>query len=401
MFNKTFASLKHRNYRLFFFGQIVSLTGTWIHWTAQQWLVYILTGSKAYLGIIAACQTLPMLLFAVFGGIIADRYSKKKILIIAQWLLMFSAFAMGALVLSGKVEVWHVALLAIISGICAAFAMPARQTFVMEIVGRDDLMNAVGLNSSIFNSARVLGPAIAGMVMSQFDIGWCFVLNGFSFIASITSLLMMKIEIIETSKIESIWGSVKEGFQYVYKTKDLFWLFVMVSIVGIFGISHTILVPAFAKDILLVGEWGYGFMMTATGIGALLAALTVATLGTDKNRKKLIVLGMTIFSIAAGIFAVSTNYYLSLFALMLAGCGITTFVTSANTLVQLSTADNIRGRVMGIWTFVFGGMMPIGSLQVGLVAERIGPKNAVLIGVGICAVAIMVFGLYFLRKQES
>jgi len=401
MLNRIFSSLKHRNYRLFFFGQFISLIGTWVHWTAQQWLVYEMTGSKAYLGIITACQTLPMLVFSIIGGMAADRYSKWKVLYISQWILMISAFVMGILVVTGLIEIWHIITLAIIAGTCLAFDMPARQSFVIEMVGKDDLMNAIGLNSSIFNAARILGPAIAGFIMVQFSIGYCFIINAVSFIAVILGLLMMRIEHKEEVKERgSLVKEMKEGFNYVFRTKTVLYLFITVSIIAIFGISFSVMIPAFAKDILLTDEKGYAFMMAVAGIGALLAALMVAYLGKKAKRKRIIIGSILLFGLSGSVFAFSENYFLSLAMLTLIAFGITCFFTTSNTYVQLSVEDEMRGRVMGIWTFVFGGAMPIGSLQIGLLAEYIGPQKAVFIGIMICLSAIFILGLFFLRNSR-
>ncbi len=401
MLTRTFSSLKHRNYRLFFFGQLFSLVGTWMHWVAQQWLVYDLTDSKALLGIISACQTIPMLVFAIPGGLAADRFSKKNILLGVQFGMMISALAMGFLVLLNLIEVWHIVILAIFSGICGAFAMPARQSFVIELVGKDDLMNAIGLNSSIFNTARMLGPAIAAIVMSEFSIGYCFLINGVSYIAVIISLFMMNVDPAGLPvSTKTVTERVKEGFSYVFSNNQLLWLFSIVTIVAIFGVSHVVLIPAFAKDILLVDEKGYGFLMTATGAGALLAALTVATLGEKAKRRKVIVLGVLIFCTAAAVFAVSRNYYFSVTMLVFSAFGITSFIATSNTFIQLSVPDGIRGRVMGIWTLMFGGAMPLGSLQAGFVAEKFGSPVAVLVGVIICFVGVSALALLVFFKQK-
>jgi len=400
MFTRTFSSLKYRNYRLFFFGQLISLIGTWMQWTAQSWLVYKISNSKVLLGIIAACGSIPMLLLAIIGGMAADRFSKRKILLCTQTVMMISAFVLGLLVTLDVVRVWHIALLAVVSGIAAAFDMPTRQAFVNEMIEGDDLMNAIGLNSSIFNAARIVGPAVAGLIMAELTIGLCFILNSISFLAVIIGLLMMKFKVEHISKLRmSMLNEIKEGFSYALKRKDLFWIFFSVAIFGIFGWSYAVMIPAFARDVLAVTEKGYGFMLTAGGVGALFAALSVATIGKLTYSKLMLIGGMIIFSLAVVVFAYSQNYYLSLAMLLVAAYGITGFFATANSYVQGSVENNMRGRVMGIWSFVFGGMMPLGSLQIGFVGEKLGPQFAVTLGAIICFFTVIFLG-YNLYKNE-
>ena len=371
-----------------------------MQWTAQAWLVYTLTHSKFLLGVISACGTAPMLVLSLYGGMTADRISKRKILLYTQSAMMLSALALGSLVISGYIHVWHIIAAAIVTGTAAAFDMPTRQAFVREMVERDYLMNAIGLNSSIFNAARIVGPAFAGMVMADLNIGLCFILNGLSFIAVIWGLALMKFEPKEeVHERETFWNEIKEGFSYVLKNRETFWLLLSVSVIGVFGFSYGILIPAFARDILHVEEKGYGILLAAGGIGAMLAALSVATISKSAYSKRIIVAGMILFSGAVGIFAFSKNYNLSVVMLALAAYGITAFFACANTFVQMSVSDDMRGRIMGIWTFVFGGAMPLGSLQMGFLGEHLGPPYAVFIGAAISLLVITLLGVYLFRGK--
>ena len=277
---KTFSALRHRNFRLFFYGQLISLIGTWMTTTAQGWLVYQLTGSKALLGIVAACASAPMLVFSTWGGWAADRYSKRSVLVVTQISSMIQSLTMAALVWSGHVKPWQIILIAVIGGVTMAFDMPARQSFVIEMTSREDLMNAISLNSSVFNAARVIGPSLAGILMAKVGIAMCFFLDGISFIAVISGLLMMRLPKRKSAPSETgAIGQALEGFRYVWNHPRPLTILSLFAVVGIFGWSYSVLMPAFAHDVLHLGEQGYGMLMAASGVGALLAALTVATAG--------------------------------------------------------------------------------------------------------------------------
>src|SRR6476661_4769285 len=280
-FRKTFSALKHRNFRLFFTGQLISFTGTWMTTTAQGWLVYQLTGSKALLGIVAAAASAPMLVFSTWGGWIADRYSKRSVIVATQFALMFISLAMAALVWAKVVQPWHIIALAVLSGITMAFDMPARQSFVIEMTSREDLMNAISLNSSAFNCARIVGPSIAGFLMAHLGIALCFLCDGVSFIPVIAGLLLMRLPKKET-QIASSGGAIAqalEGFRYVWTHRRVLTILSLFTVVGIFGWSYSVLLPAFAHDVLHLGASGYGWLMAGSGVGALAAALTVASAG--------------------------------------------------------------------------------------------------------------------------
>jgi len=385
-----FAALKHRNFRLFTLGQLVSLTGTWMQTTAQGWLVYQLTGSKVLLGTVAAVGSLPMLL-SVWGGSLADRHSKRTVVCITQTGMMVLAFVFAALVWSGHIRPWHILVLAALGGVAMAFDMPARQAFMVEMTSREDLMNAVSLNSSIFNGARIVGPAVAGVVMARVGMGMCFLLNGLSFLAVIAGLLMMRLpRFVPPAQPASTGRHVLEGFAYVAKRRRIRLLLLLFAVVGIFGWSYSVLLPAYASDILHVGEGGYGGLLSANGLGALLGALTVATFGTRVRPRLMILGGLWLFSAMLLLLAVVRWYPLVLACLALGGWGMLLYYSTTNTLVQTSVSDDMRGRVMGIWALVFGGMMPVGGLESGLLSQAVGVPWTVAIGALICAGAGLV-----------
>ena len=387
----TFAALKHRNYRLFFAGQFVSLIGSWMQTTAQGWLVYQLTGSKVLLGTVAAVGSLPMLLLSVWGGSLADRHSKRTVILFTQTGMMLLAFAFAALVGSGRIQPWHILVLAALGGAAMAFDMPARQAFTVEMTSREDLMNAISLNSSIFNGARIVGPSVAGFLMAQVGMAWCFLLNGLSFIAVIAGLLMMRLpRFVPPAEPPSTGRHVLEGFAYVAGHRRVRLLLLFIGVVGIFGWSYSVLLPAYATDILHVGERGYGALLSANGVGALLGALTVATYGSRLRPRLMIFGGVWLFSAMLVLLAIVRWFPLVLACLAAGGWGMLLCFSTTNTLVQTSVSDAMRGRVMGIWALVFGGLMPLGGLESGLLAHSVGVPWTIAAGALICAGAGLV-----------
>ncbi len=397
----TFSALRHRNFRLFFYGQLISLIGTWMTTTAQGWLVYQLTGSKVLLGVVAAAASAPMLIFATWGGWAADRYSKRSVLVCTQISAMVISFTMAALVWRGVVQPWHIIVLAMCSGVTMAFDMPTRQAFVIEMTSREDLMNAISLNSSVFNAARIIGPSIAGILMARVGIAMCFFIDGVSFIAVISGLLMMRVAKRETARSEAgPFAQALEGFRYVWTHPRALTILALFAVVGVFGWSYSVLMPAFAHDVLHLGERGYGLLMAASGIGALIAALTVATVGHVWPPRVMALGGVWIFSSGLALFAFNRNLPLELFLLALSGFGIVLFFSTSNTVLQTIVPDEMRGRVMGIWTLIFGGMIPFGSLQAGAMADFVGTPATIAIGAGVCAIAALVT-LNVVRRREA
>lgn len=396
---QTFAALKHRNFRLFFAGQLVSLVGTWMQNTAQSWLVYQLTGSKLLLGIVAAVGSAPLLLFSMWGGSVADRHPKRTVLLFTQSAMMLLAFVFAALVWSEWVRPWHIMALAALGGIAMAFDMPARQAFVVEMTSREDLLNAVSLNSSVFNGARVIGPAVAGFLMAQAGLAACFLLNGLSFVAVLAGLLLMRLpRFVPPAVPASTWQHALDGFAYVAKHRRVCILLLLVAIVGVFGWSYSVLLPAFARDELCVGSREYGMLLSANGIGALCGALTVATYGNRLPRRLLVFGGLGLFSLMLLLLALTRNYYLALVLLAIAGGGMLLYLSTSNTVIQTTVADGMRGRVMGIWALMFGGMMPLGGLVAGVLSHWLGVRWTVAIGAIVCGTTALVTWLLVRRN---
>ncbi|HEX8490759.1 MAG TPA: MFS transporter [Chthoniobacterales bacterium] len=401
-FRKTFSALKHRNFRLYFSGQLISFTGTWMTTTAQGWLVYQLTGSKALLGIVAAAASAPMLFFATVGGWVADRYPKRSVVVATQICSMTLSLALAWLVWSNVVQPWHIILLAVLGGITMAFDMPARQSFVIEMTSREDLMNAISLNSSAFNCARIVGPSIAGFLIAQVGIAMCFLADGLSYIPVIAGLLLMRLPNKQT-QIESEAGPIGqalEGFRYVFQHRRVLTILSLFTVVGIFGWSYSVLMPAFARDVLHLGASGYGLLMAGSGVGALLGALTVASAGHILPTRTMALGGVWIFSAALTLFAFNKNLYLGVLLLALVGFGIVLYFSTSNTVLQSIVPDEMRGRVMGIWALIFGGMIPLGSLEAGILADFIGTPATMAIGALVCALAAFVT-LQVIRRREA
>jgi MFS family permease len=399
---RTFTALRHRNFQIFFAGQLVSLIGTWMQNTALGWLVYQLTNSKFLLGVVVAVGSAPMMLFSIWGGSVADRYPKRTIVVLTQTAMMLLAFTFAALVWKGSIRPSHILVLAALGGLAMAFDMPARQAFMVEMTSKDDLMNAVSLNSSVVNGARVVGPSVAGLLMAHVGLAMCFFLNGVSFLAVIGGLLAMRLpRFVRQEHAGSAWAHAMEGFSYVWKQWRMRTILILFAIVGIFGWSYAVMMPAFASEVLKVGERGYGLLLSANGIGALLGALTVATAGHAINRRVLILGGLWLFSAMLLLLSLTSNFYVALVVLAVAGWGMLLFFSTTNTLLQTSASDAMRGRVMGIWALVFGGMTPLGGLAVGTLSHYLGVRWAIAIGALVCAGAALVVWIVVRRMTAN
>lgn len=400
-FRNTFRALRHRNYRLFFYGQLVSLIGTWMEQTAMSWLVYQITGSKLLLGVVAAAGSAPMMVLSLWGGSLADRYPKRNIIICTQIAQMIPSLILAVLVWTHLATPWIIILLAIVNGSAMGFDMPARQAFTVEMTSREDLLNAISLNSSIFNGARVIGPSIAGIVIGTLGTAMCFLLNGVSYIAVIIGLLMMRLPphvplAAEVAARNSAWS----GLSYVLKHRRLRTILALLGVVGVFGWSYAVLMPAFARDVFGLGANGYGALLSASGIGALLGALTVATAGHMFPQRHVALTGVWIFSAALLAFSFTRNFYLACMFLTLGGFGMLLYFSTSNTVLQTIVPDEMRGRVMGVWGVVFGGMIPLGSLQAGTLAHWLGAQFTLAIGATICALAAL-WTLLVIRRREA
>ena len=395
----TFRALRHRNYRLFFYGQLVSLIGTWMQTTAMSWLVYQITGSKLLLGVVAAVSSAPMIFFSLWGGALADRYPKRRIILCTQAAQMVPAFLLAGLAWAGLATPAIIIAIAAVTGIAMAFDMPARQAFTLDMTSREDLLNAISLNSSIFNGARVVGPALAGLVIGSVGTPVCFAINGLSFIAVIISLLMMRLPPY-VPQAAAARASAWSGLLYVVRHRRVRTILGLLGTVGVFGWSYAVLLPAFARDVFARGANGYGGLMSASGVGALLGALTVATAGHVFPARNVALAGNWLFAGALIAFAYTTNYYLALVLMCVGGFGMLLFFSTSNTVMQTIVPDEMRGRVLGVWGLVFGAMIPLGSLEAGWLAEWLGAPFALAFGGVVCAIAGLV-ALLAIRRREA
>ncbi len=396
-------ALRHRNYRLFFFGQIVSLIGTWMQSTAQGWLVFTLVGpekSPAFLGLLGVVQFLPVLVLGLFGGMIADLWPKRRTVIVTQTASALLALVLAALVFTGTVQVWHVLVLGFLLGTVNAVDMPTRQSFVVEMVGREDVVNAVGLNSAVFNSARIFGPSFAGMLIAVFGTAVCFLLNGLSFLAVIAGLLLMRDEELRPSErlampksAREIRENLAEGVMYVWKTPAVLLAVSVVGLVSTFGMNFNVILPSLAGAVLNVGPEGFGFLQTAMGVGALLAALTVASLPRPMIR--VLIGGAVITSVSEIVLAGTRVYPVAILMLFVVGIGVIAMSATANSLVQITVPGPLRGRVMSVYTTVFAGSTPVGNGFTGAIGTAFGIpaeifSNGLLSGIVSVAAAVAV-----------
>jgi MFS family permease len=388
----TLRALRHRNFQLFFSGQLISLTGTWMQTVAQSWLVYRLTHSSLLLGAVGFASQFPVFIVAPAGGIVADRYHRHRVVIGTQIASMLLAFALTGLTLTGYVEVWHVFVLSALLGVVNAFDIPARQSFLVEMVGKEDLMNAIALNSSMFNGARIVGPAIAGILVAKIGEGWCFFANGVSYIAVIVGLLMMQVERRTPEVSASPIAHIIEGFNFARRTGPIRAILVLLGLVSLVAMPYTVLMPVFADKILHGGARGLGVLMGATGVGALLGALTLASRTGVRGLGRWVASACAGFGFSLALFSFSRSFWLSAALLLPVGFCMMLQMSSSNTLLQAMVPDHLRGRVMALYTMMFMGVAPFGALLGGAVADRIGAPLAVAIGAVACLAGAAWFG---------
>jgi MFS family permease len=388
-----FRSLRHRNFQLFFSGQLISLTGTWMQNIAQAWLVYRITGSSLLLGSVGFASQIPVFLFAPLGGIIADRHNRQPVVIATQTASMILAFILSVLTLTNTVQVWHIFVLATLLGVVNAFDIPARQAFLVEMVGRDDLMNAIALNSSMFNGARIVGPAIAGILVASIGEGWCFFGNGVSYIAVIVGLLLICVQERRKPPEGSHWQHIIEGFQFARGAVPVRAVLLLLAIVSLVGMPYSVLMPIFADKILHGGARGLGILMGSTGIGALLAGLALAAKPDLKGLSRWIAFAAGGFGVSLALFSLSRHFWLSTALLVPVGFCMMLESSASNTLLQAMVPDELRGRVISIYSMMFMGMAPFGAFFGGALADRIGAPVTVLIGGVACVGAALIFSL--------
>ncbi len=384
---QTFAALKYPNYRLWFWGQMVSLFGTWMQSTAQGFLVFQLTHSPAYLGYVGFAAGLPSWVFMLYAGVIADRMSRRTLLVITQTCMMVLAFIIAGLTFLGLVQPWHILVLALVLGVANAFDAPARMAFVLEMVEREDLTNAIALNSAMFNSALVVGPAVAGITYAAFGPAWCFTLNGFSFIAVIAALLAMRLrpQVVARRRASTL-TDLKEGLRYVASQPLIRTLISLVGTTALFGMCFVPLMPAWAVTVLGGNATTNGLLQSARGVGALSGALLIASLGRFRFKGRLLTFGTFAFSIMLLAFAFVRWLPLSLLTLACAGTAYILLLNLANGSVQTLSPDALRGRVMSVYSLIFFGFMPIGALLAGSFAQHFGSPLTVILGALVCLV---------------
>jgi MFS family permease len=398
-----FSALSLSDFRLFWFGQIISLSGSWMQSVAQAWLVYSLTQSPFYLGLIAAAGSLPILLFSLLGGIVADRMRKRNLLLMTQALSIIPALSLGVLTGVNLITVWHVALLAIFLGTVNAFDIPARQAFVIEVVGREHLTNAIALNSAAFNGARMIGPVIAGMAIAYLGLPACFFLNAVSFIAVIVALSKMKMKGSIKENSQGFLRDFMEGIQFIKGKPEIYSIILLIAVFSLLGIPYITFLPVFAGEVLKAGPKGFGFLVGATGAGALSGALLIAFRGDIQQKQRFMSIAALCFSCFLLVFSLSRVFYLSMATLIILGWGMVSFLATANSVVQLSVSDSIRGRVMSLYALVFLGFAPLGNSLIGMLADFIGTTKAVSVSAIICIIGSVLFMVrnYSLRSPQD
>jgi MFS family permease len=389
----TLRALKHRNFQLFFGGQLISVTGTWMQTVALSWLVYRLTGSTLLLGTVGFASQIPILLVAPLGGTMADRHNRQRIVIGTQTASMVLAFLLAALTLTGKVQVWHILVLATLLGVANAFDVPARQAFLVDMVGREDLMNAIALNSTTFNGARIVGPAVAGILVAMIGEGWCFFANAVSYVAVIVGLMMMQVRRpVQKPPSGSPLTHILEGFRFVRHARPIRAILLLLALISLAAMPYTVLMPVFADRILHGGARGLGILMSATGVGALLAALALASRTGIRGLGRWVAYSCGGFGVALVLFASSRSFWLSAALLVPAGFCMMLQLVSSNTLIQTMTPDHLRGRVMSVHSMMFMGMAPFGALMGGALAHRLGAPLTVALGGVACVGGAVWFG---------
>jgi len=385
-------ALKHRNFRLFFGGQAISLIGTWMQTVAESWLVFRLTGSEALLGFVGFAGQIPVFLLAPFGGAFADRHDRRWTLVGTQSSALVLAMTLAVLTLTGRIRVWEVFAIGALLGAVNALDIPTRQSFFVEIVGRDDLLNAIALNSSMFNGARIVGPAVAGILVASIGEGWCFFANAVSYIAVIAGLVAMRRPAPRHEPpVSSTFRRIAEGFRFSARTVPVRALLLLLAAVSLAGSPYAVLMPVFAEKILHQGARGLGILMAASGVGALGGSVALALRRRLRGLGSWVAWASIALGIALAAFAFSTTFWLSVVLLMPLGCAFMITLGASNTLIQAMVPDSLRGRVMAVYSMMIMGMAPFGALAAGTLAARIGALTTIAIGGAVCTLAGIVF----------
>lgn len=384
-------ALTHRNFRLFVLGQGISLIGTWMQSVALGWLVLELTNSPFAVGLNQALRSAGVLACTLYAGIVVDRVDKRRLIVVTQVLQMLEALALAALVFAHVIAVWQVMVLALAFGVVNAFDIPARQAFLVDMVGKEDLVSAIALNSSMFNAARIVGPAVAGLVIGAAGVGPCFLANGLSYLAVLWSLGAMRLPpFAPQPHPESVWDGFRVGVAFIWRERRVRALVLLVAAMSIFGYPFLVLMPVFARDVLQSGAAGYGALMASVGVGAMLGALGLAVWGARVPKGATMLGGAAAFALLLIAFTAARSFGLALLLLGFDGCAMIVTTALANTMLQTLVPDPLRGRVMAFYAFVFVGMAPLGAFQAGLLAERVGAPSAVAAGAALCLAAVAV-----------
>jgi len=395
-------ALQHRNYRLFVVGQGISLIGSWMQVIAVGWMTYRLTNSAFLLGLVGFFGQLPTFLFAPIAGVLADHWNRRRILIVTQAMAMIQAFMLAVLSLSGAITVWQIMVLSIFLGLINSFDMPVRNAFVIDMVDKKDLSNAIALNSLMFNGARLLGPSLAGVLIALVGEGTCFLINSLSFLAVIAALSAMRLEAKKApQKRESVVNGLREGFMYVANHAPIRYILLLVTLISVMGMSYATLMPVFARDVLGGGPHTLGFLMGAVGIGALIGGSYLALRKNIRGLEKVIPAMAFIFGASLIAFSFSRTLWISLLLMLIVGFGMIAQMASSNTLLQSLADDDKRGRVMSFYTVAFMGMVPFGSLLAGAMADKIGAPLALSISGAICIIGAVAFSGKIHKIRES
>ena len=403
-FDLIFRTLRYRNYRLFFGGQLISLTGTWMQQVALMWLVYRLTNSAILLGVVGFASQMPLFILSPFAGVLADRLNRHRVIIVTQTLSMLQALVLTVLTLGGIISVWHIVALSAFLGLVNAFDIPTRQSFLLDMIERkEDLANAIALNSSMFNGARLVGPSIAGLIIAALGEGLCFLFNAVSYVAVIVALLAMRIKRQKPPELkpQRVLEGLREGFHYAFGFVPIRSILLLIALVSLMGMPFTVLMPIVAKDILHGGPHTLGFLMGSTGVGALTGALLLASRKNVLGLSRWIAAAAGTFGVGLVAFSFSQTLWLSIVLLFIIGLGMMVQMASSNTILQTITDDDKRGRVMSFYTMSFMGMIPFGSLLAGSLAGTIGAPATLLVS-GISVIlgsAVYVYKLPAIRKE--
>ena len=396
--SKTFAAFRHRNYRLWFFGQLISMVGTWMQSTAQGFLIYSLTGSAAYLGYVGFISGVPSWFLMIYGGLIADRVPRRTLMIITQSTMMLLAFVLAGLVFTNVVQPWHILVLAFLLGVANAFDTPARQSLVVELVAREDLSNAIAFNSTIFNTGLIIGPAIGAAIYALTGPGWCFTINGISFIAVIVALILMRIQAAPSPIYRgSALSLIAESFRYVRGNRLVFTLTASVFIANIIGFGPIALLPAWAVEVLKGDVTTNGLLMSARGIGAVIGGLIIAAIVSRGGRGKWWGASSLVLPVAMLAFALTRDLVVSLLLMGLIGFTMVTMMNNSNAMVQSVVPDELRGRVMGLYSLMFMGGGPLGALVAGTMAQQTSEVTTFIV----CAIGMLIFAgvIWFVRPE--